>query len=852
MSRMARGRSSNGQMGLPLRSRAFAAALAWLLASSLLAALAGCEASDEAPRLPRASWDLHLSLSPEERSYLTSLPELRIGTDPRWAPMAFVDDTGHFEGISADYLDFIRETLGVRVRMVPTQSWSETIRLANSGGLDLVVAASRSDGLVAGFNYSRPYVRYPLVIVTRETAPFIGGPRDIAGAEVALVKDSEGMRAEMPGLDKMRTITVARTADGLDAVASGQAFAYIGNLGVVDRLVREKYAGILRIAAPTGHFEDLSFGVAPRFAALVPLIDRVLASIPEREREHIQHSWLSTRFTFGIPPRTLWIVLTPVVAVTIIFLAVLCGYMLRLRNEVRQRRWTERQLVLEKAALVAAKSDAEEASRARDAFLATVSHEIRTPMSGVVGILQLLDHGRLSSDDQYLLNMARNAAEILLRILNDILDFAKSENGDLTLTSAPMNLSELVERTAGIVTPEMERKGLRFNVDVSPALAPRHIGDGQRLGQVLLNLLGNASKFTDRGAVTLSVDVLATTEDGQRILIRVADTGIGIAREDMARLFSPFVQARSAATAGYGGTGLGLAICKRLVESMGGSITLESEAGRGTTVSIELPLPIDRSAAPRGGEALVATPDAAAPAQERSSRRILLVEDQDINREVLKRQVTNLRVAECDCATNGLEALEALRRRSYAMVITDCAMPVMGGVELMRQIRQREAGTGARTVLVALTANALQQQRDECFAAGADEVFVKPVEPQQLRALLERYGTTAPPAYAFEQAGIPAERHADLWEKLRQTLTDETAELSSLSIDEDAEQMREIVHRIVGTASWFHLEEIARVARRLEQSLLNGKATWPDVKALQSAVARVAGESSPPRSARAS
>lgn len=835
-------------MARSARSRAFAARLAKLFAASVLAVLAGCPASHGTPRSPRAGWDLRLSLAPEERTYLASLPELRIGTDPEWAPMAYVDDTGRLEGISADYLHFIHDTLGVRLRIVPTHSWSETIRLANSGGLDLVVAASSSDGLAPGFKYSRPYVRYPLVIVTRETAPFIGGLGDISGAEVALVKDSAGMRAELPGLAKMRTITVATAEEGLNTVASGRAFAYIGNLGVVDRLVREKYAGILRIAAPTGHIEDLSFGVAPHLASLVPLIDRVLASIPEGEREHIQNSWLSTRFTFGIPPRTLWIVLTPAVVVTIVFLGVLCGYMLRLRKEVRQRRWTERQLVLEKAALVAAKHDAEEASRARDAFLATASHEIRTPMSGVVGILQLLDHGRLSPDDQHLLNMARNAAEILLRILNDILDFAKSENGDLTLTSAPMSLTELVERTAGIVTPEMERKGLLFDVEVSRALAPRHIGDGQRLGQVLLNLLGNASKFTERGAVSLSVDVMAATEDEQRVSIRVADTGIGIAREDLARLFSPFVQALRATAAGYGGTGLGLAICKRLVESMGGTITLESEVGRGTTVSIELPLPVDRSAVPRRGDAFAAARDEAVPARESGSRRILLVEDQIINREVLERQLTNLRVAAYDCAANGLEALEAFGRRPYAMVITDCAMPVMGGVELMRRIRQRESGTGRHTVLVALTANAMQQQREECFAAGADEVFIKPVAPDQLRALLERYGMTAPPLSDLDQAGVPPERQADLREKLQRTLADEMATLLSLSIDRDADRMREIAHRIVGAASWFHLDEVAQAAKCLELRLQQGEAPGAELRALQAAVARFAVESSETRS----
>jgi two-component system sensor histidine kinase EvgS len=484
-----------------------------------------------------------------------------------------------------------------------------------------------------------------------------------------------------------------------------------------------------------------------------------------------------------------------------------------------------------------------------------VSHEIRTPMSGVVGILQLLDHGRLSADDQHLLDMARSATELLLRILNDILDFAKSENGDLALECAPMSVTEIVERTAAIVAPEMERKGLHFDVDVSCELAARHVGDGQRLGQVLLNLLGNASKFTDYGAVSLSVSVLATTEDEQRLQISVADTGIGIAREDQAGLFSPFAQARHSSSGRYGGTGLGLAICKRLIESMGGSIALDSELGRGTTVSIELPLPVDRNAVPRRpADAAVGAvgADEGAAEHRAASRRILLVEDQVINREVLKRQLANLRITECDVAVNGVEALKALERQHYAMVITDCAMPIMGGVELMRHIRQREAGTGRRTALVALTANAMQQQRDECFVAGADDVFVKPVEPEQLCALLERHGITAPPITELERAGIPVERHTDLWEKLQRTLAAEMTALLSLPLDEEGRRARDIVHRIVGAASWFHLDEVAQSAMRLEQCLRDGEAPHADLFALQTAIARATGESLDVRPLRAS
>lgn len=941
------------------RVRCFTAALAMLVLGAG-ALFSGCTRTAQDAEPPHIAWNLRLPLSAEDRAYLQSLPVLRIGIDPQWAPMAFVNASGQIDGISGDYLDFIGDSLGIRFKIVPANSWAQTIQLANSGAVDFVVAATHLDGLDAGFAFSAPYVRYPLVIVTRETAPFIAGADDISGSEIAVVKDSDVLRIGLPGLQNTRELLVGSAEEGLDAVASGRAFAYIGNLGVVDKLVRQKYAGVLRIAAPAGRNQELSFAVAPQYARLLPLINRVLAAIPERERDHIQNSWLSTRFTFGVPTRTLWIVLTPLAVVTIVFLGVLFVYMMRLRVEVRQRRETERQLaeltqglpavvfqlrltggarrgfslifvnrraydwlplrqpghaqVLEtfaacldtsarfglerrfmrsarslervsaerafafadgrrawirleaaprrldggdvvwsgyihditeakqtQMALVAAKHDAEEASRARDTFLATVSHEIRTPIAGLVGILQLLDHGRLARDDQHLLDMARNAAEILLRILNDILDFAKSENGELALEREAMCVADIVERTAGIVAPEMEHKGLHFIVTVSPDLAPSHIGDAQRLGQVLLNLLGNASKFTDYGTVSLSVAAISRDVDQERLLIRVADTGIGIAKEDQARLFSPFAQARNAAAGRYRGTGLGLAICKRLIESMGGTISLESEPGRGTTISIELPLPVDRSRQRMSGQAAAWSQQPAALG-ETAKPRILVVEDEQINREVLRRQLAAIDIDDCDCATNGVEALKALESRDYAMVITDCAMPVMDGLALIEHIRARERDLGrtGRIAVIALTANAMPQQREACLAAGADEVLVKPVDLGQLRGLLDRYDVATPPARTRDRAGAQPEQQSDLWEQLRRTLASELAVLLSLSLERDGERARDIAHRIVGAAAWFQLKEVAQAGMRLEQALERNEASPADLLALQGAIARVA------------
>jgi PAS domain S-box-containing protein len=1051
-----------------------------------MAALVACPSDDTRSGPPHVARDLRVPLSPAERAYLESLPPLRIGVDPIWAPMAFVDQQGRIDGISADYLDFLRSTLGIHFRLVPTHSWGETIQFANEGRIDIVVAASQFDELSPGFGLSEPYVRYPLVIVTRETAPFIGSLEDLEGGQVAIVGDVQTARVRFPGLPTVHVVTVGSAEDGLKTVAQGRAFAYIGNLGVVDRIVRERYAGTLRVAAPADRIQQLSFAVAPRFAPLLPLIDRVLSGIPEAEREQIQNSWLSTRFTFGVAPRTLWFVLAPVGGITLVFLVLLSLNMLRLRKEVRHRRRTERDLMFETrfkallmdtvpipvcvkdaqgryvavnpayeqavgvraenligktlpppgpgrevdvdvfaqaaravietgrpaqgelryrgpddttheavywvrlcsseeddraavlcafvdvsdlrrmerrelehkrrlveltqalpsvvfqlrlmasggrprfelvfanrradallgshesrgadafgpflqaldrpqrwrltkmflrsartlervraefmlelprrdrawfhveaepraredgcvewsgylhdvteakashAALICAKHDAENAASARDAFIATVSHEIRTPMSGIISILQLLDHDGLAADDRHLVEMASNAAELLLRILNDILDFAKSENGEFSLEAEPMSIAEIAERCAGFVAPEITRKGLRLHVEVAPAVAARHLGDSQRLGQVLLNLLGNAVKFTDRGSVSLTVDVIGEAATQQTLSVRIADTGIGISPDDQARLFAPFSQARGTLASGYGGTGLGLAICRRLIERMGGSIALQSELGHGTTIVLTLTLPVDPDAPlSRGGDD-TSIGVARAPGQ---ARRILLVEDHAINREVLRRQLAALNIFDCDLAVDGAQALSAYAQGDYAMVITDCAMPVLDGVVLMRSIRQRERAAGRHTVLVALTADATPAQRELCLDAGADEVFVKPLSLEQLQSLMARYRLRE-----TSNARLPEAAASEVpWPQVMGTLATDLDALLSFAAEGDFERVRDTAHQIAGTAAWFQLGEVAQAAAQVEDDADEPQAVQASILALKAAIDR--------------
>ena len=249
---------------------------------------------------------------------------------------------------------------------------------------------------------------------------------------------------------------------------------------------------------------------------------------------------------------------------------------------------------LRSEALLAARDAAERASKAKADFLATMSHEIRTPMNGVIGMLELLDHTRLDTEQRELLRTVEDSASVLLQILNDVLDFSKLEAGNLRLDMAPFDLRVLVDNVVGVMASHLHAKGLRILVDMDAVMAGKFRGDSVRLRQILLNLLNNAAKFTERGSVTVTLRVLGDSGSEQRLRISVSDTGIGIPAEKQPHLFKPFTQAESWTARRYGGTGLGLAICRYLVQLMDGSIGLESEPGVGTTMTITLPLPIEQ------------------------------------------------------------------------------------------------------------------------------------------------------------------------------------------------------------------------------------------------------------------
>ena len=717
-----------------LSSLALAAAAA-VTAFGLVLPETRAQDSDAAPAL---------ELTDEEKAWLSTHPVIRVGAETNYAPYEFQDSRGRFAGVVADYLELIRHRLGARFEVSQLLDFEAIENKLKIRQLDVVLALPRTTEREEFLAFTRPYLHYVNVIVTRDDFGFVTGLRDFADERVAVVTGHSSQRLVAKVYPNFTVTAYSDLLDALMAVSTGKEDGLLDDIFPIVYNIRHRQISNLKIATPVEKaLQPQGFSIAVRsdWPELVGILDKVLLTITQEEQREISQKWLSVRYESKIDYRAIW---TSVA----VFSAILLAGVVWIRQLSRQRK-----------ALVAARSEAEAANRAKDEFLASMSHELRTPLHAILGYADLLREGALAGEARReALATIGGSGRHLLALINDLLDLSRIRSGHLELDLAAVQLPALLEEIAAMVRVEAQKKGLTFSLH-APANLPSLVRtDAKRLRQILLNLLGNAIKFTDTGHVVLEVQA-AQLDDG-RIELRteVEDTGIGIAPQDRDRIFAPFEQSEEGQRR-ESGVGLGLAISQELAHLMGGRIDVDSRPGRGSRFRFTVALEVVR-------ETQVSAPEQRPVVGYQGPRRsILVVDDQEENRRLLRQMLAPYGF-DVPAAGDGSEALAMARERRPDLIVMDLRMPGMNGFDAATAIRALPGLQGVP--LVAASASIADLERAQADPQTFAVCLRKPFQTTDLLEAIERvlglvwrYGDTDSAVEDVEPAGetvVPSAR----------------------------------------------------------------------------------------------
>lgn len=655
----------------------------------------------------------------EELQFIKEHPVIKLGVDPEFVPFEFIDEDGEYKGIAADYLAIISKKTGLKFEIKKGLTWPEAYDMAVNGEIDALPLIGKTPQRQEHFVFSEPYYYFKRVIVTRETEKGISNIEDLEGRIIAVQRNSShhSYLLEHPEINISLYDSVEA---GLTAVATGKERAFLGNLATTNYMIRTHgLTGLRYIAFEAEKEQALHFAVRKDWPELVSIFDKAMDTITQNQKTAINNKWidLQTDIDYGPIIRILLIVGSIIVLIFIVSFF----WIVRLRKEIRRRK--EIQKDLEKAKL-----EADEANEFKSNFLARMSHEIRTPLNAITGISYLLKKTDISFTQSMYVDRIMRAADNMLGIVNDILDFAKIEAGKIELEKVPFSMDATIREVVNIVSYKIEEQGIRFRVFKDPAIPDWFIGDSKRIQQILQNVLGNASKFTKAGEISLDVSLVSKKEDHYILRFTVRDTGIGMTEEQKQKLFAPFIQADSSINRRFGGSGLGLSIVKNLVEMMEGEVRISSVPGEGTEFIIEISLDADKQKEVMY-EKMLST-------RVFKEAKILTLQKKDPDMEPVCRYLSYFGMT-CETVFSEEEAMQILESseensdKPFDLMITGCGKSSGSGFEFVKNLRNNKKIIEIPPIIMLIPMNRYDLF-DKLHENGIQRGIVQPVTPYNI------------------------------------------------------------------------------------------------------------------------
>lgn len=726
-------------------------------------------------------------LTPEQKAWIRAHPVVRYTIEGGWRPLVDIEN-GQPVGLLPQYLVAFAESTGLRFEYVPSTDWRDALTKLNAGEVDMVPGITRfhQRAFPSPPLLTRTFVSGSLIIIGRADESIAFSMDDLAGKRVAIhIKELAMVPSEQLG--RMHIVPVQSVQEALETVAQGRADYLIGLEAIHPAFVRSRYIGKLGVAGTLDVTPlEAKIAVRPGGEELQGIMNWAISQLTTQQTDDLFEE-AASQIQYGAPSLpALWRYRRDEL---VILALLLTGLATAVVVSLRARRQARR------------------SERAKARFLAMMSHEIRTPINVIVGSLEALERHNLAGPPQRIAETMVLAADTLTDLLDNVLDLSKLEAGKVVMQQVAAEPAELLRNVARLMIIRAEAKGLDLHLDLEE-LPPGTLElDTTRLRQILINLTGNAVKFTERGHITLRARK-EQWEGRDWLRFDVCDTGVGIATTEQTKLFRPYVQAENARAGQLGGTGLGLAICRELVQLMDGHIWLESAPGKGTQISFRIPwLPTNAPiAAPNNGPSAPEHPPL-------THLRVLACDDSPLNLDVIRQQLESLG-AQVSTVDGGEKALAFLRENNVDLLLLDCNMPGMDGYETARRVREE---IDSEMPIFAVSAASDDEHLQRCVDVEMSAVLRKPIRSRELLGLLTLWDLAAPesrsaslaPEVEFEPQGLSPLPY----------LIDDLNELERAQASSDWESAGFHLHRIKGSAGLFGMTAIEEAATRLEQEM---------------------------------